>query len=117
MYFQIRANSQKLYTSASGHVLAGENINQAFHREILEEIGVEEDINNAKLVEVNVWKMDKIKNGVPLIDRAFANVYISKIDKYFVNFKFDENEVLGIVKVNAKECLDLLKGDINKIKG
>ena len=36
VYFQIRADSNKLYTSASGHILAGESIKQAFSREIFE---------------------------------------------------------------------------------
>ena len=35
VYFQIRADSGKLYTTASGHVLAGETVRDAFHREVL----------------------------------------------------------------------------------
>ena len=117
IYFQIRKNSGKFYTTASGHVLAGESIDQAFHREINEELGINIDIDNANLVEINVWKMDKIKNGLPFIDRAFANVYIHKIDKNFNSFNFQPEEVLGVVKINAKNCLDLLLGEIQTIKG
>lgn len=114
-YFQIRKNSKKLYTSASGHVLEGETLKDAFHREVFEEIGVDVDINKAYLVEITAWRMDKIKNGKPFKDRAFANVYLNEIPSGFTNFKFDENEVLGIVKVNTKDALSLLNKDKDKI--
>lgn len=117
IYFQIRKGAQKLYTTASGHVMAGETVKDAFHREVWEEIGVSVDITNAEMVEINAWRLDKIKNGVPFIDRAFANVYINLIDENFKNFNFDESEVLGVVKVNAKECLDLFLKNVNKING
>lgn len=117
VYFQIRTGARRLYTTASGHVLAGETIQQAFHREVMEEIGVSVDTNSAHLVEVVAWRMNEIKNGKPFNDRAFANVYINEIDENYTNFKFDENEVLGLVRVNAKECLKLLNREIPKIRG
>lgn len=117
VYFQIRQDSHKLYTTASGHVLAGETVKQAFKREVFEEIGVDVDTNNAELVEINVWKMEKIKNGVPFIDHAFANVYINEISVNYNKFKFDSKEVLGVVKVNAKDCLELLLGRRTSIEG
>ena len=40
VYFQKRADEKKLYTTASGHVMAGETVEQGFAREIREEIGV-----------------------------------------------------------------------------
>lgn len=115
VYFQIRADSNKLYTTASGHVLAGETIKQAFKREVFEEIGVNASSDDAQLVEINVWKMDKMKNGEAFVDRAFANVYINKISKDYVGFKFDCEEVLGVVKIKAKDCLELLLGNINDV--
>ncbi len=115
VYFQIRTGSGKLYTTASGHVLAGETLKQAFHREVMEEIGVSVDISSAELVELTVWKMDKIKNDKPFKDRAFANVYINRINEDFTNFKFDTNDVLGVVRVKASECLDLLCGNVDRI--
>lgn len=117
VYFQIRKDSGKLYTTASGHVLAGETLNAAFHREVLEEIGIDIDTSNATLVEINAWRMDKVKNGAPFIDRAFANVYINCLEDNFTNFKFDATEVLGLVKVNAKKCLELLQGNLASIAG
>ena len=117
VYFQIRKDSGKLYTTASGHVLAGETLNQAFQREVLEEIGIDVDTRNATLVEINAWRMDKVKNGVPFLDRAFANVYINCLENNFTDFKFDKTEVLGLVKVNASQCLELLKGNLAVIDG
>ena len=117
VYFQIRKDSNKLYTSASGHVLAGETIKQAFHREVMEEIGVNVGTDNASLVEINVWKLDKNKNGKPFRDRAFANVYLNCIDSSFVKYNFDPEEVLGVVKVNAKECLKLFQNECKEIEG
>lgn len=116
VYFQIRADSNKLYTTASGHVLAGETIKQAFKREVFEEIGVNASSDDAQLVEINVWKMEKMKNGEPFIDRAFANVYINKINKDYRGFNFDAKEVLGVVKINAKDCLELLLGNVNSVE-
>ena len=117
VYFQIRQDSGKLYTTASGHVLAGETLNQAFRREVREEIGIDVETKNATLVEINAWRMDKVKQGVPFIDRAFANVYINCWEDDAINFKFDETEVLGLVKVHASQCLELLKGNVKSIAG
>jgi len=108
VYFQIRADSNKLYTTASGHVLAGENVRDAFKREIKEEIGVDTDVSNAIALEVVFWRQDKVKNGKPWHDRAFAHIYMNKLPIGFTNFHFQPEEVSGIVRVNAKDCLDLL---------
>lgn len=110
VYFQIRSDSNKLYTTASGHVLAGETVRDAFHREIAEEIGVNVDVTNAQAVEIVFWRQDKIKNGVPWHDRAFAHVYINKLPQDFDGFNFQLSEVNGVVRVNAHDCLDLLMG-------
>lgn len=114
IYFQVRTEENKLYTTASGHVLAGETVAVAFAREIGEEIGLSLKTDNAQLIEITTWKMDKLKNGKTWRDRVFANVYMCQIDDN-AKFNFDENEVLGLVKVNAKECLDLLHSE-NKHK-
>lgn len=110
LYFQIRANSGKLYTTASGHVLAGETVPEAFKREIFEEIGVNTDISNAEPIEIVFWRQDKIKNNLPWHDRAFAHVYINKIPLDFNDFHFQASEVDGVVKINAVDCLDVLIG-------
>ena len=114
VYFQIRKSSQKLYTTASGHIKSGETMRQAFAREVQEELGVKVNIADAHLIEIDVWRMDKIKNGKDFIDRAFANVYLNKIDAN-QTFNIGLDEVSGIIKVNAKECLNLLQEKVSQV--
>lgn len=116
VYFQIRKESGTLYTTASGHVDAGETVKQAFAREVKEEIGIDVTTDNASLIDIVVWRMNAVKKGKPFIDRAFANVYISPVTTNFTGFKFQPEEVLGVVKVNAQDCLNLLMGKKRHIK-
>ena len=106
VYFQIRADSGKLYTTASGHVLAGETVRDAFHREILEEIGVDTDVSNAIALEIVFWRQDKPEKQ--WLDRAFAHIYANKLPSNFTDFHFQPDEVAGLVRINAHDCLDLL---------
>lgn len=116
IYFQIRSDSHKFYTTASGHVLKGETIKEAFRREIKEEIGLDIDSSDATLVSINVWKMDKLKNAVLIKDRAKANIYIDLFEGNINSFNFDPKEVLGVVKVKADEALNLFRSGCGKIK-
>ena len=115
MYFQIRKDENTFYTTASGHVLASETIKEAFGREVKEEIGIEVDYDNSTLVDVVEWKMDKIKqNGETFKDRAHANVYICELD-YEPTYHFDQNEVIGLVKVNVDDLLKLFNFEVDSI--
>ena len=116
IYFQIRSSSHKFYTTASGHVLKDEGIKEAFRREIKEEIGLDINSNDATLVDIVPWRMDKMKNGILIKDRAKAHVYVDLFEGDINSFKFDPNEVLGVVKVKAKEALDLFKKGNGEIK-
>ena len=111
VYFQIRKDSDKFYTTASGHVDAGETLKEAFCREVKEEIGLDLGCQRAELIKIVVWKMDKEKSdGTKFKDRAFAHVNILKFSCDDINkFSFEPEEVSGIVKVNAKEALKLFK--------
>lgn len=112
VYFQIRKDNNKFYTTASGHVLKGESIKDAFHREIKEEIGLDIDSSDATLVSIVPWKMDKIKkDGSTFKDRAKANVYIDLFEGNINSFSFDEEEVLGVCKVKAKDVLEIFKNE------
>lgn len=106
IYFQIRADSGKLYTTASGHVLSGETVRDAFQREIREEIGIDTDVSNAVALEVVFWRQDKSEKNWH--DRAFAHIYANKLPAEFTDFHFQPDEVAGLVRINAKDCLDLL---------
>lgn len=116
IYFQIRKDEQKLYTTASGHVKAGETIKEAFGREVEEEIGINIDYDKAVFVNIYRFVMDKNKNdGTLFRDRAFSNVYVCIFDEENNKFSFDENEVSGLVKINAKETLKILKNEKGKM--
>lgn len=108
VYFQERADSGKLYTTASGHVLAGETVRDAFHREIMEEIGVDTDASNATPLQIVFWRQDK--DGKNWHDRAFAHVYMNKLPAGFTDFHFQPDEVAAVIRVHAKDCVDLLMG-------
>lgn len=112
VYFQIRKDTNTFYTTASGHVLKGETIKEAFKREIKEEIGLTIDTSDATLVGIVPFKMDKVKSdGSIFKDRAKANVYIDLFEGSIDDLSFDIEEVLGLVKVNAKETLDMFKNE------
>lgn len=117
IYFQIRKDSNTFYTTASGHVLKAETIKDAFKREIKEEIGIDIDSKDATLVKIAPWKMDKVmKDGSIFKDRAWANVYVDLFDDDINKFNFDPNEVLGLVKVNAKDALLLFEKESGYIQ-
>ncbi len=115
VYFQIRKEEGTYYTTAPGHIQSGETIKEGFAREIKEEIGIDIDIDGCILVDVEKFKLDKIKNGKPFKDRAFANVYICDFENNIDEFHFDPQEVLGLVKVNALEALELFQNKEGKI--
>ena len=118
IYFQIRKDKKKLYTTASGHVKAGETIKEAFGREIKEEIGYDVNYNEAKLIEINKFVMDREEeDGSIFKDRAFANVYACLFTGTMKEFNFDTEELDGIVKINAKETLEVLKEESGSLKG
>lgn len=114
--FQIRKDNGKFYTTASGHVDKGETIEEAFAREIKEEIGLDCDAKDAKMIELVTWKMDKVKkDGTVIKDRAKSSFFIVPYDGDFTDFKFDTNEVLGIVAVDAKDALHLFETETGEI--
>ncbi len=117
VFFQRRSDRHTLYTTASGHLMAGETIAQGFNREIKEEIGINVDASDATLVEVVPFKMDRIKNdGSVFRDRAFANVYIDLFEGTYDDFDFDD-EVSSVVLVNAKDVLALFVNNKGFIEG
>lgn len=118
IFFQIRKKEGKLYTTASGHILAGETVKEGFGREIEEEIGIKVDYDKATLIDIVHFVMDRPeKDGSVFRDRAFANVYCLEIADDEQEFKFDETELLGLVKLDAKDTLDLLKKERGSVEG
>lgn len=116
IYFQIRKDKGTFYTTASGHIVAGETVKEGFAREIKEEIGIDVDIDNCKLVDVVKFMMDREEaDGSIFKDRAFANVYICDFENDIDSFNFDTNEVSGLVKMKATDVLKILNDEIGEI--
>lgn len=110
IFFQIRKDTGTFYTTASWHVLAWEDIKQAFHREVKEELWIDVDVSEAELVSIVEWRQDKIKSdGSEYHDRAKAHVYVNEYKWNFDDFSFDENEVAWVVLVNAQKVFDLFR--------
>lgn len=118
IFFQRRADRGTLYTTSSGHLMAGESVTEAFQREIKEEIGLDIDASDATYVNVVPFQMDRIKeDGSVFKDRAFANVYVDLYEGDYKDFHMDESEVSGIVIVNAKEALELFQKEEGTLLG
>lgn len=118
VYFQIRHDEKTLYTTASGHIMSGETVQQGFAREIYEEIGYNVPYTKAIHLETFKFYLDKIKkDGSEFHDRVFANIYACEFDGDISKFKYDPNELDGLVKVKADEALELFKKENGKIDG
>ena len=108
VFFQVRKEEGTLYTTASGHILEGEKIQEGFAREMKEELGIEIDASDAIEVSVVPFIMDRInQNGSVFRDRAFANIYLDLYEGDYQDFKLDSNEVSALVLVNAKEVYEM----------
>jgi isopentenyldiphosphate isomerase len=118
IFFQRRKDKGTLYTTASGHVVAGETITEAFSREISEEIGLNIDKEKCIFANIVIWQMDEIRSdGTRFFDQVFANVYLYEYNGALDKFNYQDEELSCIVRVNAKEVLELLKAENGKIKG
>ncbi|MCL2439036.1 MAG: NUDIX domain-containing protein [Alphaproteobacteria bacterium] len=106
----------KLYTTASGHLSAGDTIEQAFAREVKEEVGIKIDIASAREIFNTVWVADiKYPDGSPFNDRAFAYGYAARYDGKLTDFKFQDGEVDAVAAIDPKAYLRLANGEVAKI--
>lgn len=118
IYFQRRKEEGTLYTTASGHIKAGETVEQGFAREIFEEIGYKLDYNKAIKLDEFKFMLDKLKkDGTIFKDRAMANIFAYKFDGDLSKFNFDPEEVSGLVKVKPQDALDLFEKESGIIQG
>lgn len=116
VYFQIRKEEGKFYTTASGHVISGETVKEAFGREIKEEIGIDVDYEKAVPVNTYIFQMDKVKpDGSVFRDRAFSNVFVYKFDGEIEEFNFDLSEIKGLTRMDVKKAIQLIEKQIETI--
>lgn len=118
VYFQIRKDEGNLYTTASGHIQAGETVEEGFAREIFEEIGYKLDYRKATKLDEFKFTLDRVnKDGSLFRDRAMANIFAYEFDGDISKFHFDQNELDGLVKVKADETLKLFEIENGEIDG
>lgn len=121
--FQMRSkklnnNPGRLYTTASGHVLAGETLEEALHREAREEAGADINTHNATLIDKGEFKVDFEKtDGTPYRDRALYHFFLVKDDRPLIEFDFQEEELEGIYELDIKETLAFIKGETDSLSG
>lgn len=107
--FQKRHKDKDTYPNllditAAGHLHAGEHISNGV-REIKEELGIE--VKYEDLIPLEVVKERKAENH--FIDAEFANIYLYKCNTPIEQFKLQEDEVVGIFKVELSEVKKLFK--------
>lgn len=111
---KLNDNPAKLYTTASGHLKAGESLDDAFKRETKEELGVNID-NPIKLLEV-VYKADFItKTGAEFHDRVFCSMFFAKCDTPLSGYHLQEEELDGVVEMKIRDVTDLFSGKVKNI--
>jgi len=104
--------------TSSGHVKKDETIEQTFSREMKEEIGLDLNSNEAKMIELVTWIKDKVnKDGTVIKCRAKSSFFIIEYDGNYDDFKFDTNEVLGIGIFDAKELLKIFETNKGSLPG
>ena len=97
--FQKRALTKSTFPglwdiSVAGHVSTGESVEVGAYREILEEIGLDVDIND--LEKVFVVKESHYHENVDWFNNEFHHVFIYKYDGNIDVFKLQEEEVEAV---------------------
>ncbi|MBN1783934.1 MAG: NUDIX domain-containing protein [Alphaproteobacteria bacterium] len=121
--FQMRSkklnnNPGRLYTTASGHVLAGETLEEALHREAREEAGADINTHGATLIEKGPFKVDFTKtDGTPYKDRALYHMFLVEDNHPLAEFNFQEEELEGIYELDIKDTLAFLKKETPTLQG
>ncbi|MHA1549996.1 MAG: NUDIX hydrolase [Alphaproteobacteria bacterium] len=116
--FALKDNPGKLYTTASGHVAAGESLKDALQREVQEEVGLKLDTSSAKLIHKGKFVVDFTRtDGSEYHDRALYHTFILTDNSPLLQHDFQEEELEGIYEFSIKETLDLLKGVRKSIVG
>ena len=116
-YSHSETNRRKLYTTASGHVSTGETINEAFSKELMEEVGITVSVSDAiRLPFYSPFVFNKVLNdGKLYVDRAFPETYFAKYSGTLESFQFNDGEVSSVVAINMDDYLALANGEVKEI--
>ncbi|MCH6269530.1 NUDIX hydrolase [Neobacillus citreus] len=110
IYLQLRSEVKKDYPglfdiTAAGHLLAEESVMDGV-REVREELGI--DVSFHELEPLGVINY-RVFNG-NFIDKEIANIFLYKMSGGFEDFKLQEDEVSGIIKVKFDDFDDFWLG-------
>ncbi|WP_423800968.1 NUDIX hydrolase [Neobacillus sp. SAB-20_R2A] len=110
IYLQLRSEAKKDYPglfdiTAAGHLLADESVMDGV-REVSEELGI--DVSFDELEPLGVIDYCVTKGN--FIDKEIANIFLYKISGGFEDFKLQEDEVSGIIKVKFDDFADFWLG-------
>ncbi|MDR0367050.1 MAG: NUDIX domain-containing protein [Rickettsiales bacterium] len=102
-------NPSKLYTSASGHVAAGEPVEKALAREVSEELGASP--KNPRLIWKTLYKGDFARDDGSLFhDRAIVHIFSAAADRPLDMFRFDDGEADAVAAIDPGDFARLAQG-------
>jgi len=105
----------KLFSTASGHVKAGETIAMAFSREIFEETGVK--VENPIEIFHKPYLYDTVlKSGREHHDYITWYLFAAKCDLPLSQYKPQDEEIDGFVELDIQELYKLADGEIDSMK-
>ena len=111
IYFQIRHDSGTFYTTASGHVLAGEFGFQAIIREAREELGI--DLNKNDITFIGSSISTNFKGDIA--NRHFNEIYIANKDINETSLILQEDEVSEVKWIDRNEIIQKIKNNYDSI--
>lgn len=101
----------KLDISCAGHLQAGETAADGV-RELQEELGL--SVSFDQLAQVGVIP-DSGRDG-QLIDNEFCHVFLYTCNQPLRQYKLQADEVVGLVKLEAREALKLLRKEVDAVQ-
>lgn len=108
-----KATYAGVWSVTGGHVLAGENNEDAIVREIKEELNL--DIENERVTYVTTYKSKKIKDDI--VNNKFFSIYIVQINKEeFKKIKIQNEELEEIKLFSMAEIENILNSEDKQYK-
>lgn len=94
--------------SSAGHVPAGQDYLESALRELSEELGIEAQPSQLKLIGMHDGLMESTINGVPFLNHEISAVYIYEAPVLDSDFKLQPEEVEAVRWIDFDECRNLL---------
>jgi len=112
---KLLVNPGKLFSTASGHVQAGETIAQAFSREIFEETGIL--VENPVEIFHEPYLYDTVlKNGREHHDYIIWYLYAANVGKSLSEYTPQDEELDGFVELDIEKLHQLGAGEIESME-